>query len=306
MIAGIKVGPLTWKRILHDYRPGICEVWFRVDWLDRYSDLFAFLRRDGIPAGLHFWGILADGIAPNFAYPDEEIRRSSVELVKRSIDTAVHNGFLYVNIHPGSYRLSRVNLDRLFFRPIPGREVSEATGSMVLHENIKELDTYAQKLGVHLLTETLPAREPMHWRSLIKGRLKTQDMRNVPVSQMVRLAQQGFFICNDLCHTAMDVVSDDRDFLFQQLLEKTKLLSDKTRLIHVNTMPPPFNGTDGHLGIRKQDFTEEVFPSREQMKQLLSLFVDRDDVWVIPEPFSDHIENTKALEELLEEIKEEG
>ena len=302
MITGIKVGPLTWKRLLRKYRPGICEVWFRADWLDRYSGLFAFLQKKGISAGLHFWGILADGIAPNFAFPDRDVRGPSVELVKRSIDTANQHGFLYVNIHPGSYRLSRVNLDRLYFRPIPGREVSDSDGNAVLHENIKELDAYAKDRGVVFLTETLPAREPMHWRDLIKGRLQTQDLRNVQVSQLIALAQQGFFICNDLCHTAMDVVSDDRDFLFQQLLEKTILLSKQTRLIHTNTMPPPFNGTDGHLGIRKQDFTEQVFPSREQMKQLLSLFVDRDDVWVIPEPYSDQVDNTAALEELLEEI----
>jgi hypothetical protein len=86
-------------------------------------------------------------------------------------------------------------------------------------------------------------------------------------------------------------------------LEKTKKLALQTRLVHINTMPPPFNGTDGHLGILDKDFKKDVFPSREQIKLLLSSFSDRKDVWVIPEPFLDHVENTKALIKLIEEIK---
>ena len=303
VIPGIKIGPRNWKEILSSYSPQCCEVWFRVDQITQYEEMFSTLQENRIPTGLHFWGILPGGLMPNFAYPDEDVRGPSLKLVKQSIDVASEHGFSYVNIHPGSYRLSRVNLDRLFMRPIQGRETTESEGNMVLAENIQELTRYAQRRGVLFLVETVPAREPLHFRDLTSGRRRSQDMRNVPVSALVNLARPGFFICNDLCHTTMDIISDDRDFLFQQLLEKTKLLSDKTRLIHVNTMPPPFNGTDGHLGIRRQDFSEDIFPAREQLKQLLSLFVDRDDVWVIPEPFSDHIENTRALKKMIEEVE---
>ncbi|MCH7951922.1 TIM barrel protein [Patescibacteria group bacterium] len=306
MIPGIKVGPRTWKTILKDYHPQVCEVWFRIDWVDRYKAMFAFLRREKIPTGLHFWGILPGGIAPNFAFSDREIRDPSVELAKRTIDVASAHEFRYVNIHPGSYRLTRIDFDRECMRPVSGRETTSQEGNAVLFENTSLLHEYAQKRGVLFLVETIPAKEPMHWRDLVKGRLRTQDMRNVPVSVVEDLAAKGFFVCNDFMHTAMDVISDDRTYLFDQLFNTSKRLTRQTRLIHVNTMPPPFNGTDGHLGILKKDFAEDVFPSREQLKSLLSLFVDRDDVWAIPEPFSNHAENTKALEVMLEEISVKG
>ena len=302
MIAGIKIGPRNWKEILSSYSPSCCEVWFRADRVSLYEAMFSELRERCIPTGLHFWGILPGGIQPNFAFPDEDVRKPSLALVKACIDVASEHDFTYVNIHPGSYRLSRVNLDRLFMRPIQGRETTPDAGNLVLAENMQELSEYAQKCGVLFLVETIPAREPMHFRDLTSGRRRSQDMRNVPVSELVKLTQQGFFVCNDFCHTTMDIISDDREFLFRELFRKTKRLAPQTKLVHLNTLPPPFNGTDGHLGIRRQDFTEDVFPTREQIKQLLSLFVDRDDVWVIPEPFSDHVDNTTALEELLEEI----
>jgi sugar phosphate isomerase/epimerase len=306
MIPGIKFGPRNWKEILKDYRPKVCEIWFRIDWVDRYEEMFAYLRREKIRTGLHFWGMLPGGIAPNFAFPDSDIRKPSVKLVKDTIDVASKFKFHYVNIHPGSYHLAKLNLDRYYMRPVTGRKTTPDEGEKALYENIASLDSYAKKRGVLLLTETIACREPMHWRDLIEGRKKTQDIQNVPVSAVETLAKKGFFVCNDFCHTAADIISSDREYIFKKLLEKTKRLEPQTKLIHVNTMPPPFNGTDGHLGILKQDFENDVFPSRKQLKKLLSLFVGRADVWAIPEPFSDHIENTLALDKLLEETKKEG
>lgn len=303
MLPGVKVGPQSWKTILKDYRPKCVEVWYRTDWEDSYAEVFAFMSRKNIPAGLHFWGMLPRDVTPNFAFPDPDVRRPSVAMVKKAIDVASRHGLRYVNIHPGSYQLARMNLDRLFMRPIRERSISPREGEKILFENIAELHAYAKRRGTSLLIETLPKREPMHWRNLVQGRLRTQDMLNVGVSVIEKLADRGYFICNDLCHTAMDIISDDRERLYQTLFEKTKRLASQTRLVHINTLPPPFNGTDGHLGIRRQDFTEDVFPSREQMKQLLSLFVDREDIWVIPEPFADQVENTLALAALLEEIR---
>ncbi len=139
----------------------------------------------------------------------------------------------------------------------------------------------------------------MNFKDLAKGRLRAQNMENVPVVTVEKLAKKRFFVCNDFCHTAMDVISDDREFLFSELLAKTKRLAAQTRLIHVNTMLPPFNGTDAHLGILEEDFANRVFPSREQLVELLKVFTKRDDVWAIPEPFAKHVENSRALEEML-------
>jgi sugar phosphate isomerase/epimerase len=304
MIPGIKIGPDSWKTILSKYKPKCVEVWFRVDWVDRYQEMFSYLHRKKIKAGLHFWGMLSDGIMPNFAFPDKDIRKPSVELVKQTLDISAEHGFHYVNIHPGSYRLSKIDFDRECMHPVANRETSSTEGDRVLFENISVLNDYAEQRGTQLLVETIPSREPIHWRDLIKGRLKTQDMRNVPVKIIERLARDNIFICNDFMHTAMDEVSEDRVYLFKQLFHKTKRLQKQTKLLHINTSPPPFNGSDGHLGIRRQDFKMDVFPTRKQYKKLLALFINRDDVWAIPEPFSDHVENTEALIELLDEIEE--
>lgn len=305
MIPGIKIGPDSWKKILSKYHPKCVEVWFRIDWVDRYNDMFSYLQRKNIRVGLHFWGMLPGEIMPNFAFPDPDIRNPSINLVKKSIDVASHHGFRYVNIHPGSYRLSRIDFERECMRLVNKRKTTTSAGNEVLFENINLLHEYAKKRNTLLFTETIPTREPMNWKDLENGRLNTQDMRNVPVAVVESLAKKGYFICNDFMHTAMDEISDDRDYLFRQLFNKTKRLLKQTKLIHVNTSPPPFNGSDGHLGIRNKDFTGDVFPTREQYKKLLALFINRNDVWAIPEPFSDHIENTKALIEIIEEIKEE-
>jgi len=299
MQVGIKVGPTTWKAFLSVYRPQVCEVWFRIDWLDRYAELFAYLRKHEIPAGLHFWGNLAGNVMPNFAFPDRDVRDSSLELVRKTIDVACEHGFRYVNIHPGSYRLSTIDLEQLSMLPVGGRITSPRIGARVLIENISQLHSYATSRNVMLLVETLPCREPMNFKDLAKGRLRTQNMENVPLATVEKLAKKGFFVCNDFCHTAMDVISDDREFLFSKLLSKTKRLAAQTRLVHVNTMLPPFNGTDGHLGILEEDFKNRVFPSREQLRALLSVFSEREDVWAVPEPFSRNVENSRALEEML-------
>lgn len=305
MLPGIKIGLNNWKKIVSNYKPLACEVWFRIDWADRYQEMFSHLVKEQIPTGLHFWGMLPEGVMPNFAFPDPNIRNSSILLVKNTIDIAAENNFRYVNIHPGSYQLTKINLDRSYFRPIKGKETTHSTGNKILLENINELHEYAMKRNVLLTVETVPSREPLHWRDFTKGRLHTQNVKNVPVSVVEKLAKKGFYICNDICHTAMDEISDDRNFLFDTLFNKSKRLSSQTKLVHVNTMIPPFNGTDAHFGLRKEDFENNVFPSRDQFKKLLYLFLNRKDVWLIPEPYSHHIENTKALIKLLEEIREE-
>jgi len=148
----------------------------------------------------------------------------SLELVKKNIDVASNNGFSYVNIHPGSYILVELNLDKQFMRPIKGRKTSPSEGEKVLFENIGIFDEYAKKQGVNLFVETIPSREPEHWRDLVKGRLKAQETENVPVSVVEKLAKLSYFICNDFMHTAMDEIADDRDYLFKKLFNKSKRL----------------------------------------------------------------------------------
>jgi hypothetical protein len=303
MKAGIKFGPANWKKILHNYFPECCEVWFRVEWLDKYKEMFSFLKKEQIPTGLHFWAVLSDKVMPNFAYPEPTIRVNSVALLKKTIDIAAKNNFSYVVFHPGSYHLTRIDFSKSCMTNIDNRSTTKKTGEKILIENLLTLRDYAVENKINLYVETLPSREPQHWRNLSSGRLKTHNSANISIKTFYKLAKLGISICNDICHTSSDVISDDINYLFSQLFNKTNRLAAQTKLIHVNTMLPPFNGTDQHCGLLDKDFSKkEIFPSKSQYIKLLRLFKERDDVWVIPEPMSKHIENTKALLNLLEEV----
>ncbi|HZZ98707.1 MAG TPA: hypothetical protein VFG51_02120, partial [Candidatus Saccharimonadia bacterium] len=68
---GIKVGPNPEAiSTLEQSGAKYTELWYRVDWESRYSELFEYISAHDIAAGLHFWGLLDGGLQPNIAYPD--------------------------------------------------------------------------------------------------------------------------------------------------------------------------------------------------------------------------------------------
>src|SRR5690242_1616084 len=92
--------------------PALAEVWFDANNSDKYADLFDELKRRQCDVGLHFWGMIHSHILPNLAYPDADIIDQTVALMKRTIDIAQTHGFQYVNIHPGSAALLRVDYQK--------------------------------------------------------------------------------------------------------------------------------------------------------------------------------------------------
>lgn len=299
---GVKIGPENWEEALEQTGAEYCELWFRVDEAERFREIFKYLQSRNTHFGLHFWAVLPEGYEPNLAFEPDGIADQTQELIKQNIDIAKRTGAHYVNVHPGSLLLHTLDLDRKEIRVVPGREVSEREAWESLLSRTHELDTYARKNGVQFLVETLPKNEPEHWRD-ITGRNTAQEAKNILPETVVKLAEKGVLVTNDFAHTAMAWEGKDRDSLFANLLRVTKELAPQTRLIHFNTVVPPFNGTDSHNGILEKDFVAGAFPDRGQIIELLQIFKDRDDVWVIPEAeVPDMVDNYFAIKELVKAL----
>jgi len=301
MIAGVKIGPKNWQEILNKGKPDCCEVWFRLDWADQFANLFKTLNKKNILFGLHFWAMLPGKIEPNLAWEKEEIADQTVELMKQTIDIAQKIGARYVNVHPGSLMLKKLDLENQQMTLIPNKKISLDKARKSLIPRVKLLNQYASKADLLLLVETLPKNEPAHFRDHTE-RQKVQEVNNIPLDLMIELANAGIFITNDIGHTAASLITKDREKLWKYLLKATKNLASQTKLIHLNTILPPFNGTDSHNGLLKKDFDQNVFPTKNQIIELLKIFCDRDDIWIIPEPeMKDMVRNYRVIKHLLED-----
>ena len=60
-------------------------------------------------------------------------------------------------------------------------------------------------------------------------------------------------------------------------------LAPYTRHVHLSTLVPPCNGTDGHSGFLPGDYGAGAIPYRKQLLALLEPFV-QTGAWLIPEP----------------------
>ncbi len=300
MTPGIKTGLINYKKILPHTKAPVCEVYFRIDQKNEYGELFKILKRRKIEAGLHFWAVLPDGYMYNLAYPDLNIQKQSITLIKETIDIAAQNNLRYVNVHPGNYCLCEMDLDNARYGKI-GPKISESKGNKVLFENTHLLHEYAQKQGVLYLTETVPSKDALIWYKE-ENRLHPVDIGYVRVSTIIELVKAGFFVTNDFGHSLADLVSDDQDALYTNLLRITKALAPQTKLIHSNTSRPPFTGVDTHNGVLESDFKQNVIPDKQQLKKLLELFKNRSDIWIIGEPHNKHEENFKALKGIIDTL----
>ncbi len=299
MKAGIKVGLNSYRRLLPKTRAKVCEVYFRFDQKTQYPALFGMLKDCGIEGGLHFWGLI-DNYLYNLAYPDESVQSQSVAVLKETIDIASRYKLRYVNVHPGNYQLVKMDFDK--GKTIPtNKPVAKDEGNAVLYENIELLNNYSLKKNVLFLTETLACRENLTWHN-DKGRLNPVDINCVPVTTIIELAAKGYLITNDIGHTLSDEIGSDRKYLFNRLMEKSQKLKKQTRLIHTNTTRPPFTGIDTHSGVLDEDFSQNVLPDKNQLKEFLKIFPGESDIWLIPEPLSKHEENFSALTEILQQV----
>ena len=302
MILGIKVGPDKNSFLdLEQTNAPFAEVWFNINRADDYNELFAVLKRRKIQVGLHFWGILNDGICAGFGYPDKPILDQSAMLVKKTIDIAAQNAFQYVNIHPGSRAIVKMDLDRMDY-PYVSKPVPLPQAQAIFLEHVIILDQYAKSRNVVLTVETVSTRvQKTDWHNPI-SRLNPIDSYQLPVASIQAAAENGISIANDFGHTAASVITNNPEKIWNFLQEKTVVLAPYTRLIHLGYTVPPYNGTDFHDHLDNPLFqTNQAIPNKQQMIELLKLFGKRDDVWILIEPNGRHAENYFLAQKILEE-----
>lgn len=305
MKPGTKIGPLNWRQRLERTQAAYVEVYFMVSQFKEYQAMFSYLKKKGIEFGLHFWAKLRNSYMPNLVFKGK-VAGESCELIKQTIDIAARAGAHYVNIHPGSFRLEKVDFTRQ--RMIVSQQQADfAEGKKEFFKNAKMLNNYAKKKGVLFLIETVCKLEAADWSGQRDSRLKTQNPLNVNSQILYELAKkENIFLNNDFGHTLTETISDDRKKIFRNLFLTTKKLAPFTKLIHSNTTPPPFNGTDAHGGLLESDFKNKVLPSKAEIIKLFKIFKDREDVWLVPEPLKSHVANFKALKKLIKEAQITG
>lgn len=304
MKLGIKVGLKSdWKADVLATQPDFCEIWFDSRHIEQYSDLFSFLKRENIPAGIHFWGATPDGTLANLAYPDTHILQASGELVRKTIEAAATNNVLYVNLHPCGKLLTRVDFDIESFTPYT-KAVATSTAMTLLEESLTGLTEFAGDRGILLTLESTPKLALGTPWSGKSGRLKPVAIGEFTVSEIEPLLNKPhLYFANDIGHTSSNIVTSDRNEAKNLLFNIARRLAQQTKLLHVSYIIPPYNGTDYHGCLYYDEFlTHAAVPNRDEMKQLLKLFIKRNDVYTLVEPETDHVRNFQALKQLITEV----
>jgi len=163
MKLGIKVGPQKHSiDDLEETHAPFAEVWFQIDKKDDYNELFSYLTKRKIDAGLHFWGLTRDGFMPTISYNDPALLQESVDLIRQTIDIAADNHFSYVNIHPGNRVRMRVDFQTHIFTP-----ASDPAQTKIIEDQflgtIHNLSVYSSSRNVVLTVETVPMNIVKPW-----------------------------------------------------------------------------------------------------------------------------------------------
>ena len=303
MIVGFKTGPKTWaegKAIAEEGQVGMCEVWFNIHDANAYSEIFDLLKQKNISIGLHHWGTAEGKFKTNLSTDQRDIREETIHQIRETIDIGASIDCVYVNAHPGAQYVEEIDLATFEQHLVPSLHTEAARAQNLLQSAAQELHEYAVAKGVLLTIETLPGREVASG----KTRHLPYHPYNTSLSDIEALAAFGIAIANDITHALSSLVAayPDQAQQWEQFMKFSKAVAPQTRLLHINTIRPPFNGTDSHDGITPEDFKAGVFPSREQIKQFLSLFVNRDDVFAVPEPRMGTMQaNTQELRKIIQE-----
>jgi sugar phosphate isomerase/epimerase len=285
---------------LSEANPSLAEVWFNVNAANGYTELFDELKRRKCDVGLHFWGQLAHHIAPNIAYPDQAVIDESLAQMRQTIDIAATNHFQYVNIHPGASAISKVDYAKETYSVV-GDPVDTETSTQLFLAHAQDLHAYAASRNVVFTVETVPSRITRGWYNET-ARLNPHNMYELPASAITKAASSGVWIANDFCHTAANVITDDPDVVWTYLKGFTNHIAAATRLIHLGFVVPPYNGTDNHDELDNPILdTDAAVPNTKQMLELLKLFRNRDDVWILVEPKKNHVKNYFLAQKLLEQ-----
>ncbi len=279
--------------------PDMAEVWFNANTPETYSELFTELTKRHCDVGLHFWGTVNGTVLPNLAYPDSLVINESMALMKRTIDIAHAHGFQYVNIHPGSSALLSVDFASERYEIVkPPADLDDAIQRFLT--NASELHAYATAKNIVFTVETVPLRITDGWYTP-DARKTPKQSYELPIAAIVQAASAGIPIANDFCHTAASIITEDASSVWRFIHGMTTLLAPMTRLIHIGFIIPPFNGTDNHDQLDNPLLeTDAAVPNTKQLIELLKLFSERPDVWILAEPSNEHVKNYKIVQKLLE------
>lgn len=293
LIPGIKLGPKDWLTKLDQSQTQLAEVWYQVNHPEWYQEMFQVLHDRGVVFGLHFWGMTSTGHEANLAYPGKNFQES-LDLVRACLNQAIEQQAAYVNIHSGNLKLMNIQLGELsqILPDTNSLEISDTQAITTRNQILSDLGHYANSHQVHLLVEAIPQKVGTD------SRLNPIDQYPASLTGILNLCRQGLIgFTNDFCHT----FTFDQDN-FQTI---TQDFAPHTRVVHVNTLTPPYNGTDEHRGILPDDFNiPGVFPSQDKLIDLLGLLNQQSnsDVWLIGEPKDQHLENYFELCKLLSTI----
>jgi len=303
MKVGIKVGFQDGIHILKQSQAEYCEVWFRLDWEEKYYPLFEYLNKNKIAFGLHFWAMVNGKYFPSLLNRNKNIAQETFVLIKQTIDIAYKWQAKYVNFHPESYRLMLLNLDKSTMKVVDENEPIDRDKSFQqLTYFLGKIKNYSEKKGIVSFIETVPKYSPSDYKDLELGRGKPQLSEGLETEKYYQLAKLGHPICLDIAHTADQLIIQDREKLFNYLYKSAEKMIAAIGLLHINTIMPPFNGVDSHDGVLEEDFKKGVFPNKIQLIKLMSLFKNTN-VWLIPEPpLGKMVANYYALKEIIMSI----
>lgn len=325
MISGFKIGLRDWKEKLEQCKaltgsyPAYVEIYFRVDKIPEYDAMFSFLEKNNIKSGLHFWGVLKSspptgeaGIEPNLLSSHKWIQNQSVMLMQSAIKVAASHKCVYLNVHPGALKERTLDLDESAYQMAKLPETTYEEGRKNLLSNAARLSKIAEKYGVLLTFETLPMNCPKNWLAPHNAK-NLLIAKQCPVEFYGDLIDNGYFVANDFGHTVASIdtntdryrnlsLQENREIVLKHLFDWTKKLAPRTRLIHCNLTLPPFDGVDEHLGLLPEDFAKDSLPKKQELIGLLKIFKGREDIYVLNEPESCHVENYIELVELLKSI----
>lgn len=306
MHVGIKIGALDGIEILQKTKAKYCEVYFRLDWQEKYTPLFKYLKNNKINFGLHYWDMINGKYMPNLLYLNNNFAQKTYKSIITTFNIASLWGAFYLNFHPESYRQNILDLDKKIIKTIYEKKSINYQASFdQLKIYLNKINQYGKAKNVLALLETVPKYIVSDFGDIEKGRRDPQKSEGLETEKYFELAKRGQLITLDLGHTMSQYTTENRDKLLQYLYQTADILKDNIKLIHVTTNRPPFtDGVDSHNGILAIDMQQNVAPDQEQLIRLLSIFKDKEDVWLIPEPpQTEMIENYLTLKQLVKDIE---
>jgi sugar phosphate isomerase/epimerase len=290
MHLGIKVGPDNWreKLSLSGLEVRHVEIYYDFVYVDDYPPLFAWLRERGVHGRLHASTLLPGGVFPTLATADDTIRCASADLMRCTLDVAAREGLSAVVIHPGSRLIPRIRDGRV---EVIGEETPVKEGCRWVMEEVLRLVEYGRACGVEPLIENMPGLEYAAYGPV--DRSHGVDVRFVPYTLLRDLGEVGARLCVDIAHLYTELMVDGGHLLpsGNALYPRVIAATGDTRHLHLSTITPPWNGTDGHSGFLEVDYALGAIPTRDQLLSWLGLFARfclaktaEQDVWIIPEP----------------------